>query len=105
MSQQTASDKPMSLVTLSIVGFCLGFLIFIYLFILHIRLCQVLAAACGIFHLCCDVRIFSYSMRTLSSGMWDLVPQPGIQPGPVALGAQSFSHWTTKEVPEHKGFN
>ena len=42
---------------------------------------------------------------TLSCGMWDLVPQPGIKPGPPALGAQSFSHWTTKEIPEHKGFN
>ena len=37
--------------------------------------------------------------------MWDLVPQPGIKPGPSALETQSFSHWTTKEVPEGKGFN
>ena len=33
--------------------------------------------------------------------MWDLVPRPGIEPGPPALGAQSLSHWTTKEVPQH----
>ena len=28
-----------------------------------------------------------------------LVPQPGIEPIPPALGEQSFNHWTTKEVP------
>ena len=32
-------------------------------------------------------------------GMWDLVPPPGIKPGPLALGAPSVSHWTTREVP------
>ena len=31
--------------------------------------------------------------------MWDLVPQPGIEPGPLALGGQSLSHWTTREIP------
>ena len=30
--------------------------------------------------------------------MWDLVPRPGIKPGPPALGAWSLSHWTTREV-------
>ena len=33
-------------------------------------------------------------------GMQDLAPRPGIEPGPPALGAQSSSHWTTREVPE-----
>ena len=32
--------------------------------------------------------------------MWDLVPQPGIQPWALALGARSLSHWTTREVPQ-----
>ena len=32
--------------------------------------------------------------------MWDLVPQPGIEPRPPALGVWSLTHWTTKEVPE-----
>ena len=32
--------------------------------------------------------------------MWDLVPQPGIEPRPPALGGQSLSHWTTREVPQ-----
>ena len=30
--------------------------------------------------------------------MWDLVPWPGIEPGPPALGAQSLNHWATREV-------
>ena len=30
---------------------------------------------------------------------WDLVPQPGIKLMPPALGSQSLSHWTTREVP------
>ena len=28
-----------------------------------------------------------------------LVPQPGIEPSPPALEAQSLNHWTTREVP------
>ena len=41
----------------------------------------------------------SCSMRTLSHAMWDLVPWPGIEPGPPTLGVPSLSHWTTMEVP------
>ena len=29
-----------------------------------------------------------------SCGMWNLVPWPGIEPGPPALGVRSLSHWT-----------
>ena len=36
-----------------------------------------------------------------SCGMWDPVSWLGTEPGPPALGAQSFSHWTTSEVPKH----
>ena len=36
----------------------------------------------------------------LSCGMWDLVPWPGIEPRPPALGVWSLSHWTTREVPD-----
>ena len=32
--------------------------------------------------------------------MWGLVLQPGMEPGPPALGAQSLSLWTTREVPK-----
>ena len=31
--------------------------------------------------------------------MRDLVPRPGIEPGPPALGAWGLTHWTTREVP------
>ena len=31
--------------------------------------------------------------------MWNLVPWPGIKPGPPALGVQSLGHWTTREAP------
>ena len=42
--------------------------------------------------------------RVLSCNMWDLVPQPGIKPGLPALGAQSLSHWNTREVPREGYF-
>ena len=41
----------------------------------------------------------SCGIWTLSCGMWDLVPWPGIEPGPPALVVQSLSHWTTRLVP------
>ena len=37
-------------------------------------------------------------MPVFSGGMWDLVPRPVIQSGPPTLRAQSFSHWTAREV-------
>ena len=42
----------------------------------------LLAITCGFFS--CD--------------LWNLVPCPGIEPRPSAYGAQSLSHWTTREV-------
>ena len=50
---------------------------------LFIWLCQILVAACRVF----------------SCRMWAVVPRPGIEPRPPALGAQNLSHWITKEVP------
>ena len=44
---------------------------------------SIFIVACGIF-----------SMR-------DLVPEPEIKPRPPALGAQSLSHWTTREIPQY----
>ena len=32
--------------------------------------------------------------------MWDLIPRPGIEPGPPALGARSLNHCATREVPQ-----
>ena len=46
-----------------------------------------------IFDLHCGMR------GPFNCSMWNLVPHPGIEPRPPALGAQSLSHWTTKEVP------
>ena len=44
--------------------------------------------------------IFIYSaVPSLSCHIWDVVSRPGIKPGPCALGAQSLSHWTIREVP------
>ena len=43
--------------------------------------------------------IFSWGIWTLSCNLWDLVPWPGMEPGPPALGVWSPSHWTTREVP------
>ena len=40
-------------------------------------------------------RIFNSAIRTLSCGTWDLA----IKPRSPALGVQSLSHWTTREVP------
>ena len=41
----------------------------------------------------------------LSCGMWDLVPKPGIELRPPALGVGSLSHWTTsRELPDRIKF-
>ena len=37
-------------------------------------------------------------------GMWNLVPWLGFEPMPLALGAQSLSHWATKEVLRRVAF-
>ena len=33
--------------------------------------------------------------------MWDLVPQPGIEPVPPELGAQRPNHWTMQESQQY----
>ena len=59
-------------------------------FILLIWVCQVLVVTSSIFDAACKIFICS---------IWDLVPWAGIELGPPALGAWSFSHWTTRKVP------
>ena len=39
------------------------------------------------------------ALGILGCGRWDLVPGPGIEPGPSALSARSLSHGTAMEVP------
>ena len=71
-----------------------------YLFILKNIYLAVLVfiATQGIFS--CGINSYSYSWHeALNCSMWDLVPWSGIKPGPTALGAQSLSHWTAREVP------
>ena len=53
----------------------------------------------GIFDLPCSMQNLLVVACEFSCSMWDLVPSPGIEPRPPALGVQSLSHWTTKEVP------
>ena len=43
---------------------------------------------------------FFLTVPSLSCCMWDLVPWPGTEPRPPALGAQRVNHWTTSEVPQ-----
>ena len=38
-------------------------------------------------------------MWILSCSLWVLVPWPGMEPRPPALGIQSLGHWITREVP------
>ena len=46
------------------------------------------------------LNLFIYvAVLDLSCSMGDLVPWPGTKPGLIALGAQSLSHKTTREVP------
>ena len=58
-----------------------------------IWLCQVLVVALRVFNLHCNSHNHFFSCS-----MWDLVPSPGIEPGPPAFGVWSPSHWTIKDV-------
>ena len=68
------------------------FLIFIFL--------AVPGLSCSLQDLFCSwsMLIFGCGIQTLSCGVWDLVPWPGIEPGPHALGAKCLSHWTAREL-------
>ena len=46
-----------------------------------------------------QVYLFIWLLQVLVAARWDLVPWPEIKPRPPALGVQSLSHWTTREVP------
>ena len=77
------------------------FILFIYLAVPNLS-CSPQDLWSSLQHLGSSVaacRIFSWGMKTLSFSMWDLVSCPGIKPEPLALGAQSLSHWTTTEIP------
>ena len=42
---------------------------------------------------------FVFFLDVLHS-LWDHSFQPGIEPGPMALKAQSPNHWTAREFPD-----
>ena len=53
-----------------------------------------------------NVYLFTYfAVPGLSCSMWDLIPWPGIEPGPPTLGAQSLSPWTSREIPVMVSFD
>lgn len=47
----------------------------------------------------CGPRDLCFGGQTLGSCMWDRVLQPGIGPGPPALGAWRVNLWTSREDP------
>ena len=49
-------------------------------------------------------RILLYFVLFLASLCDILVPRPGIEPLPPALGVQSLNYWTTREVPVPSAF-
>ena len=59
----------------------------------------VLAAALGSLLFVAACRLFSCRRWTLGCGIWALVPWPGMEPGPPALGVWSPSHWASGQVP------
>ena len=52
--------------------------------------CGILVMPFGLLVVACELLV--------AACIQDLAPGPGIEPGPPALGAQSLSHWTTREV-------
>ena len=66
---------------------------------MYVSVHRVLVAACGIFVAACGIFLVM-AWEIFSCGMQDLVPRPGIEPGPPALGAWSLNHWITREVPK-----
>ena len=65
------------------------FVLFIYLVapVLYLQQAGSLVVACKL---------------SVAACMWDLVPRPGIEPKPTALGAWSLLHCTTREVSPKK---
>ena len=47
------------------------------------------------------IYLFILGAPGLCCRMWDFIFRPEIEPGSLALGVQSLSHWTTREVPKY----
>ena len=77
----------------------------------RILLCGV--SACNLVSECCcwDSRtflitfffFFLFWLHPAAYGI--LVPQPGMEPNPPALGAWSLNHWTTRKIPFYLALN
>ena len=50
-----------------------------------------------VYFVCCTWSLFRHA-GSFNYSMWELVPWPGIEPVPPALGVQSLSCWTTRKV-------
>ena len=75
-----------------------GILKNIYLFYLF-WLRRGLVAARGIFVVACGIFLVAACRFLVVACMWDLVPPPGIERGPPALGLWSLTPGTTREIP------
>ena len=77
------------------------------------RLKELLQGACWFFFIKIYIYIFicfylfiwlhwilAIAHRIFSWGTWDLVPRPGIEPGPPALQVRSLSLWVPRQVPD-----
>ena len=90
--------KSIRMLELSVCGvdkYCSFIIIIIYLFWLH----RVLVEARGIFVVAWGIFYLQHVDFLVAACMQDLVPWPGIEPRPSALGAWSLTHWTTRVVP------
>ena len=76
----------------SVIAMTLIFYIYFYLYIYL----AALGLSCGMWDL---FFFFCLGMRTLSCIMCDLIPRPGIESRPPALGVRSLSHWAIREFP------
>ena len=47
-----------------------------------------------------QVLVATWRIFDLCWGMWNALLWPGIEPKPLALGAQNLSHWTTREISQ-----
>ena len=54
---------------------------------------------CFCFYLICCLFVFVGGFWSHHAACGILVPQPGVEPVPLALGARSLKHWTSREVP------
>ena len=50
-------------------------------------------------HMMIVISLSFFFFFILPRGMWDLIPPPGVEPVPPALGVWSLNHWSARKVP------